>query len=73
MTELSLPPPVTVMGAQFIYISRFPTLLNHVHPSVYCPFGIPLGIVNWKTAAPSVSGPPARFPVTLEGQPPMML
>ena len=27
-------PPVTVMGAQFMYISRFPILLNQVHASV---------------------------------------
>lgn len=30
-----LPPPVTVAGAQFMYISRLPILLNHVHASVY--------------------------------------
>src|SRR6266700_1305335 len=73
MTELSLPPPVTMIGAQFMYISRLPTLLNHVHARVYCPFGMPLGIVNWKTAAPSPSALGLRFPVTFEGQPPIML
>lgn len=29
--------PVTVTGAQFMYISLLPTLLNHVQASVYCP------------------------------------
>ena len=41
-----LPAPVTVMGAQFMYISRLPTLLNHVQASVYCPVARSLGIVN---------------------------
>ena len=41
-----LPAPATVMGAQFMYISRLPTLLNHVQASVYCPVARSLGIVN---------------------------
>ena len=32
--SLFLLPPVTVTGAQFMYISRLPILLNHVHASV---------------------------------------
>lgn len=31
ISSLFLEPPVTVTGAQFMYISRLPTLLNHVH------------------------------------------
>ena len=32
-SRLDLLPPVTVTGAQFMYISRLPTLLNQVHAS----------------------------------------
>jgi hypothetical protein len=40
-----LEPAVTLMDAQFMYISRLPTLLNHVQASVYSPASIPCGIV----------------------------
>lgn len=36
----------TVIGAQFMYISRFPILLNHVQASAYFPLGTVGGI--WK-------------------------
>lgn len=42
--SLGFEPPVTVTGAQFMYISRLPTLLNHVHASVYCPGLMPSGM-----------------------------
>ena len=37
-------PPVTVTGAQFMYISRLPILLNQVHASVYSPGEMPEGM-----------------------------
>lgn len=37
-------PPVTEMGAQTMYISRLPTLLNQVQAREYLPFGIPRGM-----------------------------
>ena len=47
-TSVSLPavsrfevPPVTLTEAQFMYISRFPTLLNQVQASVYAPGATP--------------------------------
>ena len=39
-----LDPPVTVMGAQFMYISLLPTRLNHVQAKVYSPGDIPDGM-----------------------------
>lgn len=36
----------TMIGAQFIYISRFPIRLNHVHASVYFPGLMLVGIMN---------------------------
>jgi hypothetical protein len=39
-------PAVRVTGAQFIYISRLPTLLNHDQARVADPVGIFVGIVN---------------------------
>lgn len=41
-------PPSMSMLAQFMYISRFPTELNHVQPSVAAPDFIPVGIVKLK-------------------------
>jgi hypothetical protein len=37
----------TVMGAQFMYISRLPIRLNHVQAKVYFPGAIPFGIAKW--------------------------
>ena len=47
------PPPETLIGAQFIYISRSPTRLNQVQERVYLPVGISVGIVKlkWKGSA----------------------
>ena len=39
-------PPLTLTDAQFIYISRFPILLNQVQANVYEPGVIPCGIEN---------------------------
>jgi hypothetical protein len=38
-----LAPPVTSRGAQFMYISRFPTLLNQDQAKKYWPDGTSLG------------------------------
>jgi hypothetical protein len=38
--------PVMVTGAQFMYISRFPILLNQVHARVAVPVGSDVGIVK---------------------------
>jgi len=46
-SSLRLPePPVIEIGAQFIYISRFPTLLNQVQATTPVPVGKDEGIVN---------------------------
>ena len=42
--SLLLEAPVTLMEAQFMYISRLPTLLNHVQARVYAPGAMPAGI-----------------------------
>ena len=71
--SLLLEPPVTLMEAQFMYISRLPTLLNHVHARVYAPGAMPAGIeksyVSGSGAEAESSAPmlPAWF---LAGQPP---
>ena len=72
-TDMSLAPPVTVMGAQFMYISRLPILLNQVHARLYSPLAMPLGMENSKVAAPPPLGSPDRLPVEFEGQPETML
>ena len=41
-----LEPGVTVSGAQFMYISLFPILLNQVQANTYCPGVIPSGTVK---------------------------
>lgn len=41
-------PPETVMGAQFMYISRFPMRLNQVQARVYLPAEMPSGMVKLK-------------------------
>lgn len=63
-------PPVTVIGAQFMYISRFPIRLNQVQARVYLPGEIPSGMVKLKAYGSGVLAPPAMFPLTLAGQPP---
>jgi len=65
---LSLAPPVIVMGAQFIYISRLPILLNHVHASVDSPLGTSLGMLKLKVAGsvPVVGHPPTIEWMTLK-------
>lgn len=65
-------PPVTVIGAQFMYISRFPTLLNQVHARVYSPGATPAGMEYSKVEAPEPLGSLPRFPSALAGQPPSM-
>jgi hypothetical protein len=57
------------MGAQFMYISRFPMRLNHVQARVYVPGAMLGGIVNWKVF-PVKFGLSPRLPTVLAGQPP---
>lgn len=71
--SLLLDPPVTLIDAQFMYISRLPTLLNQVHARVYAPGAIPSGIeklyVSGSGAEAELSAP--RLPATfLAGHPP---
>ena len=66
---------MTLIDAQFMYISRLPTLLNQVHARVYAPGLIPVGIVklyvSGSGAEAELSAP--RFPATpLAGHPPSM-
>ena len=61
-----LDPPSTVMGAQFMYISRLPIRLNQVQARVYFPGEMPSGMAKSKT----VSEFPERFPSVLAGHPP---
>lgn len=65
---LSLAPPLTEIGAQFIYISLLPILLNHVHTSVHSPFGTSFGTVKMKVAGsvPVVGHPPTIEWMTLK-------
>lgn len=69
-----LVPPETVTGAQFMYISRLPMRLNHVHAIVYSPGETPSGMVKVYLFAPLPLGSAGRFPlfVALLGQPPTM-
>lgn len=60
----------TVMGAQFMYISRLPTQLNHVQAKVYFPGAIPSGIAKWSWREWSDSALPFRFQGTFAGHPP---
>jgi hypothetical protein len=64
--------PVTTIGAQFMYISRFPMRFHHAHPSVYRPGAILSGILNWKVLAPLPLGSAGRFPSVFAGHPPSM-
>jgi hypothetical protein len=62
--------PETVMGAQFMYISRFPIRLNQVQARVYFPAAMPSGILKLKVSGSAALAPPDRLPSTLAGQPP---
>ena len=66
--------PVTVTGAQFMYISRLPMRLNQVQAMVYSPGETPSGTVKVYLLALVPSGFAGRLPslVVLLGQPPMM-
>ena len=68
-----LDPPVTVTGAQFMYISRLPTWLNQVQAREYLPGAMPCGMLNWKVEAPLPLGSSPRLPSVFAGQPPSML
>ena len=73
MSSLLLDPPVTLMEAQFMYISRLPTLLNQVHARVYAPGAMPAGMaklyVSGSGAVAELSAP--MLPATpLAGHPP---
>ena len=66
---------MTLIDAQFMYISRLPTLLNQVHARVYAPGATPVGMaklyVSGSGAEAELSAP--RLPATpLAGQPPSM-
>ena len=63
---------VTVTGAQFMYISRLPTLLNQVQARVYLPGLMPSGMENWNLVAPLPVGSSGRLPAASTGQPPRM-
>jgi len=74
VSRLAVELPVMVTGAQFMYISRLPTLLNHVHAMVALPAGTESGMVKLyvlgSTAlAESVAAFPAMF---ISGHPPWM-
>ena len=70
MVSRLLAAAVTVTGAQFMYISRLPTLLNQVQARVYFPGLIPSGIENWNLVAPSPLGSSGRLPAASTGHPP---
>ena len=65
--DVSLAPPETVTGAQFIYSSGPPlSLENQVHARVTCPFGMLSGILKLKSLGPSMPGqPPSMDMMTL--------
>ena len=64
--------PVTVTGAQFMYISRFPIRLNQVHAKVYWPGEMPSGMEKSNLLAPLPFGSSGRLPGALAGHPPSM-
>jgi hypothetical protein len=79
MYESLLDPPVISRGAQFMYISRLPILLNQVQANMYLPLLISLdtGMSNLRTHSSPL--PPGhwisvlgRLPWAEAGQPPMM-
>lgn len=51
-------PPVTVIGAQFMYISRLPMRLNHVQARVYLPGEMPCGMLKLKWKGSCMVEPP---------------
>jgi len=66
-------PPDNVTGAQFMYISRFPILLNQVQARVAFPVGMSVGTVKLYVSGSTASALLPLFPLTpLIGQPPSM-
>jgi hypothetical protein len=65
---LSLEPPETVIGAQFIYISGPPlSLANHVQANVAFPLGMLSGSSKSNVKGPSTPGqPPSMLLITLK-------
>lgn len=64
---------VSEIGAQFMYISRFPTLLNHVHARVAVPVGKSVGIVKLYVDGSTALALSPLFPATpWIGHPPSM-
>jgi len=62
---------VRVIGAQFIYISRFPTLLNQVHAITAVPVGRSVGTVNgYESGFTALALSPLLPATPLIGQPP---
>jgi len=58
-------------GAQFMYISRLPTLLNHVQASVAVPVGSVVGMVKlYVSGSTSVAESPLLPSMPLIGHPP---
>lgn len=54
------PPPTISTTAQFMYISRFPILLNHVHANTApSASGVSPGTTNWNELVPSPGQPPS--------------
>ncbi len=65
--------PVRLMAAQFIYISRLPTLLNQVHAKVAFPVGKSSGIVKLYVDGSIVSAESPLLPAMFFiGQPPII-
>lgn len=62
------PPPsvVSVTAAQFMYISRFPTSLCHVHASTWSPAGASSGTVKARLLVPSAGQPPMKLRRTVK-------
>lgn len=71
---LSLAPePVILIGAQFMYISRLPTLLNHVQANTASPAGRAFGILKLYVSGIGFCASLPLFPAMLRiGQPPWM-
>jgi hypothetical protein len=62
-----------LIGAQFMYISRFPILLNQVQASVAEPVGREVGTVKLYVSGSTASALSPLFPAMLRiGQPPSM-
>ena len=59
-------PPVTVMAAQFMYISRLPTLLNQVQAKSISPEGVSSGKVNFQLESPMAGQLPMKEWMTFQ-------